>query len=225
MKYFQSREILFSTSNIECKDLVMGARWPSHFNLTHVEDVSNTLFGDSDGSPPDCLIIDEDLPVVSDIRGMGISIPVLSLIVDPSVDGRIAALQAGADDCLGPVFSISELVVRIECLCRRCVQSQWTAPSLDNSLSLSTETQLATQEGKSVSLTPTETMILRLFLENQDRPLSADQVGRHVWGEDFGASKNLVCVHIANLRRKLDDLDWSAPIRTIRGRGYMLSSE
>jgi DNA-binding response OmpR family regulator len=79
--------------------------------------------------------------------------------------------------------------------------------------------------GRSVSLTQTEALILRLFLENQNRLLSADQISSHVWGEETMATNNLVCVHIANLRRKMDTLPWLHPIRTIRGRGYILTPE
>jgi two-component system OmpR family response regulator len=156
---------------------------------------------------------------------MGITTPILSLISENNASARIMALQAGADDCLGPVFSVSELVARVDVLCRRANGLGLKRQARESTVSLSFKTQRASVNGKSVLLTHTESLILRLFLENQDRLLSSDQVSSHVWGEEFGASNNLVCVHIANLRRKMDTLPWPNPIRTIRGRGYILEPE
>jgi DNA-binding response OmpR family regulator len=188
-----------------------------------VKSVIDSFARDLDASDYDCLIVQDDATTIGAIREMGITTPIVSLIPGTNASARIAALQAGADDCLGPVFAISELIVRTESLCRRTNGLDLRKQVRDSHVSLSVETQSATLNGKTVTLTLTESLILRLFLENQNRLLSAAQVGRHVWGEEFGASNNLVCVHIANLRRKMTSLPWPQPIRTIRGRGYMLS--
>ncbi len=225
MKYSQTSEILFSTSSIPTRDLVMNAKWPRHIAITHVEDIVDSLVSKCDASDYDCLIINANVSIVRDVRLMGITIPALCLISGDSAMARISAIQAGADDCLGPVFSVSELIVRVESLCRRSDRQNLNGQVRENVVSISAQAQTASVNGKSVSLTRTETQILRLFLENQNRLLSSEQVSRHVWGEDFDASNNLVCVHMANLRRKMDRLPWPHPIRTIRGGGYILSPD
>ncbi|MBC8187538.1 MAG: response regulator transcription factor [Proteobacteria bacterium] len=223
MEYTQTSEILFGTSSVPTRELVMSAQWPRHLTLTCVKSVVDSLAKDFDASDYDCLIMNDQVESVSLIRGMGVTLPIVSLIQGTNASARIAAFQAGADDCLGPVFAISELIVRTEALCRRTSGQNLRTRVRDSHVSLSVQTQVATLNGKTVTLTMTESLILRLFLENQNRLLSASQVARHVWGEDNDASNNLVCVHIANLRRKMATLPWPQPIRTIRGRGYMLS--
>ena len=225
MKYSQTREILFSTLNVPTRDLVMGAQWPSQFVLTYVKNPVDSLAIDLDPSDYDCLIINHGVEALRDLRMMGIATPILSLISGKDASARITSLQAGADDCMGPVFSVSELVARVQALCRRTNGLDRREQARESTVSVSIKTQTASVGGKSVCLTQTESLILRLFLENQDRLLATGQVSRHVWGADFGASKNLICVHIANLRRKMDTLPWPYPIRTIRGGGYILSSK
>ena len=223
MEYTQTSEILFSTSSVPTREFVMGAQWPRHLTLTYVKDILDGFAHDLDPSDYDCMIVNSGVEVLDDIREMGIMTPIVSLIAGNNASARIAAFQAGADDCMGPVFAISELIARTESLCRRTNGLDLRKQVRDSHVSLSVKTQVATLNGKTVTLTLTESLILRLFLENQDRLLSAEQVGRHVWGEEFGVSNNLVCVHIANLRRKMSTLPWPQPIRTIRGRGYILS--
>ena len=225
MEYTQTSEILFSTSSVPTREFVMSARWPRHLTLTYVKDIVDCFAGDLDASDFDCLIVNSDVSIVDDIREMGVRTPIVSLIAGTNASARIEAFEAGADDCMGPVFAISELIVRTESLCRRRNEQDLRERVRDNHVAVSVKTQVATLNGRTVTLTLTESLILRLFLENQNRLLSAEQVGRHVWGEEFGASNNLVCVHLANLRRKMATLPWPNSIRTIRGRGYMLEPQ
>ncbi len=223
MEYTQTSEILFGTSSVPTKQLVMSAQWPRHLTLTCVHSVVDSLGKDLDASDYDCLIVNDNVETVGLIREMGVTAPIVSLIAGTNASARIAAFHAGADDCLGPVFAISELIARTDALCRRTGGPNLRTQVRDSHVSLSVRTQVASLNGKTVTLTLTESLILRLFLENQNRLLSAAQVAMHVWGEEHEASNNLVCVHIANLRRKMATLPWPQPIRTIRGRGYMLS--
>jgi DNA-binding response OmpR family regulator len=225
MKYRQMREVVLSTLSVATRDLVMTANWPTHISLAHVDNAIDRFTDDLDASDFDCLILDHEVENLRDLREMGITTPIISLVSENNAGARITALQAGADDCLGPVFSMSELIARVDALCRRSTGKNLVTPTLKSEVDLSLKTRIASVNGSRVSLTQTEALILRLFLENQDRLLSSDQVSTHVWGVDTEASNNLVCVHMANLRRKMDSLPWRNPIRTIRGRGYILSPE
>lgn len=225
MKYHQMREVVLSTPSVATRNLVITANWPAHISLAHVDNVIDRFTDDLDASDFDCIIIDHEVENLRDLREMGIVTPILSLVSENNAGARITALQAGADDCMGPVFSISELIARVDALCRRSNGNNLVEPTLKSEVELSLKTRIASVNGSRVSLTQTEALILRLFLENQDRLLSSDQVSSHVWGANTEASKNLVCVHMANLRRKMGGLPWANPIRTIRGRGYILSPE
>lgn len=225
MKYRQTREILFSTLNTPTRDLVMSAQWPSKFALTHVLNIVDSFTGDRDASDYDCLIVNHEVEIVRDIRMMGITTPILNLVSENSASVRVTALQAGADDCMGPVFSVSELVARADALCRRTNGGNLRVQERDSALSVSDKTLEASLGGRRVILTQTEALILRMFLENQNRLISSNQLSRHVWGEGLETSNNLICVHLGNLRRKMNSIDWVNRIRTIRGRGYILAAE
>ena len=76
-------------------------------------------------------------------------------------------------------------------------------------------------EGRTVSLTHTEYDLLELFLRNQGRVFTRDNLLNQVWGYDFMGDEKTVNIHIMNLRRKLGaDL-----IETIRGVGYRVDKE
>ena len=225
MSFLTGSQVLFSTTDTEIKELVTRAQWPDNVEISFVEDVFDALFGETELPVYGCLIIDAELKVIEEIRHLGIKLPILSLLSDASVGARIAVLEIGSDDCLGPSFSVSELVARTQALCRRGISVDRESRPAAGGLSLCPETQTATLEGKSVPLTPTETQILRFLLENHGRVVSAEQVGMAVWGASAGISQNLVCVHLTNLRQKLSGGLLSTPIRTIRGRGYMMSDE
>ena len=182
----------------------------------------DAFFGDEEVSF-ECLILGGDLDDIQELRTLGIRTPILAVLKDSVVQTRIDALDAGADDCLGPPFATAELVARARALCRRrnAVSDEWKLTSGD--LSLCTETRTARRNGHSVRLTPTETEILRLFIQNQGRVLSADRIARTLWSDPADVSSNLISVHIRNLRRKVVSGLRSPSIQTLRGSGYIMA--
>lgn len=214
-------QVLCSNLDRQFEELATHAQWPADIEISFVEDVFDTLFDEVARSRLRCLIMGGELQLIAEIRRLGIDLPILALLGDSSVRARILALEAGSDDCLGSEFSVAELIARTRVLCRR--SSSPTAKSNLNAagISLCLDTQTASQGGSTVSLTPTETEILRLLMENNGRVVSADQIRSEMWGTDAEISPNLVCVHVANLRQKLRLAFSIAVIRTLRGRGYV----
>lgn len=229
MSFPRKTHVLLSTVDAEFEKLVTGARWPVNVEVSFVQDVFDTLFGETETPEYGCLILDGTLDLIRELRRSGIKFPILSLLSDSGVSARIAALDAGSDDCLGPMFSVAELVARTKALCRRSItldgESGADAESklTSGDLTLCCETQTVIRGGKTVILTPTETRILRFLLENYGRVVSARQLGSAVWGETAEVPQNLIRVHLTNLRHKLSFFLHAKPIRTIRGRGYMMS--
>ena len=77
------------------------------------------------------------------------------------------------------------------------------------------------EDGEPVTLTNIEYHLLELFLKNQGRVFTRDNLLNQVWGYDFAGDEKTVNIHIMNLRRKLGgDL-----IETIRGVGYRVDKE
>ena len=91
-------------------------------------------------------------------------------------------------------------------------------------LQLSLANKRLTLAGRQIELTPTEFSILELLMRFSGQVVTRKMLCEHVWGFDWDGPTNVIEVHINRLRGKLDrDRDESL-IRTIRGRGYALTT-
>ena len=79
------------------------------------------------------------------------------------------------------------------------------------------------REGRSIDLSPREFDLLRMFVTNHDRVLSRAELLAEVWGIHFDPETNVVDVHVARLRKKIE-AHGRPLIQTVRGEGYMLTA-
>jgi two-component system copper resistance phosphate regulon response regulator CusR len=178
---------------------------------------------------PNLIVLDLGLPrrsgmeLLQQIRIMNIMTPVLILTSNSSVDDRVAALDAGADDFLLKPFSIAELSARLRAILRRgnsAVASEFELADLQVSL----DTRTATRSGISLQLTLREFDLLVYLLQNRGKTVSREMLARDVWHETsrFTPIDNVIDVQITRLRRKLDDPFPQKLLRTVRGVGFIL---
>ena len=137
---------------------------------------------------------------------------------------KVGGLMLGADDYVTKPFSPSELVARIDALCRRLnvdagPDSQSEIAS--GSFLLNLKSRTLHKDGQPIELTQVEYQIMKYFLENPDTALSRSDVLNHVWGEDYFGELKIVDVNIRRLRMKIEE-DPSNPkhIVTVWGYGY-----
>ena len=91
------------------------------------------------------------------------------------------------------------------------------------SLLLNTKTHLCLLDEKPLSLTPTEFSILRILLENKGQVVSAEELFRQIWQDEYYVkSNNTITVHIRHLREKLGES--AGYIKTIWGVGYKIET-
>lgn len=180
----------------------------------------------------DLILLDGMLPrksgfdICRDLRAKGVKTPVLMLTARGQVADRVVGLKLGADDYLVKPFDMSELLARIEARLRRD-----GAPSEPNAAAPQTATigsihadfrrAEVTKQGTPVDLSGKELHLLRYFIEHQGATISRNELLEAVWGYSTVPFTRTVDVHVANLRRKLED-DPSRPtmILTIHGLGY-----
>ena len=175
----------------------------------------------------DAVVLDWMLPgmdgptVLSRLRASGVGTPVLMLSARQTVDDRIAGLDAGADDYLPKPFSFDELLARLRALVRRAPPEELTLLTVGD-LCVDPERRTATRGGTLLSLSAREFDVLALLARRAGRCVTRFQILDEVWDGETDLRSNVIDVHIANLRAKVDKPFGRTSIRTLRGAGYSL---
>ena len=178
----------------------------------------------------DIVILDVMLPlkdghtVCRELRGAGFRTPILMLTARGAVDDRVEGLDSGADDYLAKPFDFKELLARLRALLRRSAALRPQMLRVAD-LTLNTASHAATRAGKPVSLTAKEYALIEFLVLNQGRVVGREQIGQHVWDENFDPFSNVIDVYIKRLRSKLDTGFSRRLIHTRRGEGYILSAQ
>lgn len=177
------------------------------------------------------IVLDRMLPdldgvaVLTALRAAQISRPVLFLSALGTTDERVAGLRAGADDYLAKPFSLEELVARIEALLRRPEQAEPSGSLSCGDLTLDVERFIARRGARLLDLKRREFQMLRFLLERQGKMVTRGMLLEGVWNYRSDHDSNVIEVHISRLRRKVDGDGETPLIHTVRGVGYVLSTE
>jgi two-component system copper resistance phosphate regulon response regulator CusR len=180
----------------------------------------------------DLILLDLMLPardgieILRSLRDRGISTPVLILTARDAVEDRVLGLDTGADDYLVKPFAFPELLARIRALTRRGRPEHALRFKLAD-LELDCVTKRVTRGGKELSLTTREFELLEYLMRHQGHTVSREMLARDVWKVEERATPldNVIDVHIARLRKKVDSPFERSLIHTIRGVGFSLEEE
>jgi two-component system copper resistance phosphate regulon response regulator CusR len=181
------------------------------------------------GGQFDLVVLDLRLPgmsgveVVRTLRDRGVTTPILILTAQDSVDTKVLALRAGADDYLTKPFAFEELLARVEALGRR--PKQMTPPILRVAdLEVDTALREARRGGKRLDLTPKEYTVLEYLVRHQGRVMSRTLITEYAWDYHFDPGTNIVDVVINRLRKKVDQGFRHRLLHTVRGVGYVVKA-
>lgn len=175
----------------------------------------------------DLVVLDLGLPdgdgmdLCRRIRGAGAQTPVLMLTARDGVSDRVEGLDAGADDYLTKPFAYPELAARVRALLRRPRSSVMPVLAVGD-LRLDPAAHTVWRGAILVPLTPREFSLLEYLMRKPDQVCPREALLEHVWDAHYDGLSNVVDVHIANLRRKLDMPGLANPVETIRGVGYQI---
>ena len=189
----------------------------------------NTALKTARSVEPDVVILDWMLPgmdgmeVLRELRRSSDTYVIMLTARTEEMDS-IVGLSAGADDYLTKPFSPGELVARIRAMLRRPrggVPGVAEMPLQFDELIIDParrEVRLGVEE---VDLTALEFELLAALASRPGLVFNRGQLLEHVWGEAYFGSDHVVDVHVANLRKKIED-DPANPryIKTVRGVGY-----
>jgi len=173
----------------------------------------------------DLIILDVGLPdidgfeVLQQLRGQGVTAPVIMLTARSSVADRVAGLEGGADDYMPKPFSFEELLARIRVRLRPEAAGADQMRLTHRDMVLDLRTRTLTLEGRTVELSAREFALAETFMRHPGQVLSREQLLSAVWGLDFDPGSNVVEVYVSYLRNKLG----RDRVETVRGMGYRLA--
>ena len=183
----------------------------------------------------DAAILDVMLPgmngfsLCETIRRTDQKIGIIILSAKGQEQDKIRGLSIGADDYMTKPFSVSELLARVEALCRRVGRSgggsaaDESAPTtlVSGEFVLDENRRVLLKAGRQIELTQVEFQIMELFFHNPGIALVREKILKGVWGENYFGDVKIVDVNIRRLRMKIED-EPSNPrhIMTVWGYGY-----
>lgn len=168
---------------------------------------------------------DRGTDLVRDLRAGGMDGPILILSALSGVEDRTEGLESGADDYIAKPFDYAELLARLRVQERRRARSGPAAPQpLLGRLVYDDAMRIVTNGTRDVSLTEREADLLKFLARNANTLRTRGEIFDTLWMTDGGSSENVVDVYIGYLRRKLAPLDdFGVSLRTVRGRGFVLT--
>lgn len=175
----------------------------------------------------DVITLDRMLPdidglnVVGALRAQSVHTPVLMISALSDVDERVRGLRAGGDDYLTKPFASDEMAARVEVLLRRQAQAAQPTRLRAHGLVLDRVEHNVFYGDLDLDLKPTEYQLLEFLMRNSGQTLTRTMIFEAVWGYHFDPGTNLIEVHIAGLRKKLEQAGCPPLIQTVRGSGYV----
>jgi two-component system, OmpR family, copper resistance phosphate regulon response regulator CusR len=162
------------------------------------------------------------LEILATLREKGSKTPVLILTAKDTIEDRIEGLDTGADDYLVKPFAFPELLARIRALLRRGSQETVETKRKLVDLEVDLVTRTVHRAGRLIELTVREFDLLEYLLRHKGRLVSREMLARDVWKEVQRATSldNVIDVHIARVRKKIDLPSETRLIHTVRGVGF-----
>lgn len=176
----------------------------------------------------DLIVLDVGLPgmdgfeLLARLRDDEDQTPVLFLSARGEVSDRIRGLNLGADDYLRKPFAFAELLARIQAIARRATPGPAQDVLRVADMELDLQRHAVSRAGREIELTRKEFALLEYLMRNTGHVLSRTMITEKVWDYSFDSYSNVIDVHIAHLRKKIDrDFDRNL-LHTVKGVGYIL---
>lgn len=180
----------------------------------------------------DVVVLDWMLPgrdgieILRTLRARGSKTHVLLLTARDTIEDRVLGLDSGADDYLMKPFAFAELIARVRALLRRAGDTDVLRKQIGD-LVLEVENRRVLRDSREVAVTPREFELLAYLLRHHGQTVTRQMLAKDVWREPHRATPldNVIDVHVAHLRRKIDEGQRVKLIHTVRGVGFVLREE
>jgi two-component system copper resistance phosphate regulon response regulator CusR len=182
--------------------------------------------------PFDLVVLDWMLPgrdgieILKELQKRATRPRVLLLTARDAVEDRVLGLDSGADDYLVKPFAFAELLARMRALLRRATRDEALRRQVGD-LVLDIQSRRAWRAGQELLLTPREFDLLACLMRYEGQVVTRHMLAQDVWREPNRATPldNVIDVHLAHLRKKVDDGRRAKLLQTVRGVGFVLKEE
>jgi len=171
----------------------------------------------------DVIILDWMLPnksgieILKSLKLKGITTPIIMLTAKNMLKDKINGIKTGADDYLTKPFEYEELLVRVEALYRRSVNSGSNIIKIKN-LTIDIDNKIVKKDDELLKLTRKEYELLSFFIKNRNAVISKDMIEEQLWNNETFINSNVISVTMHHLRAKIG----KDMISSNRGLGYKL---
>jgi two-component system OmpR family response regulator len=165
----------------------------------------------------------DGITVARTLRGLEIAVPILMLTARSDVRDRIEGLDAGADDYLPKPFDLDELLARLRALYRRS-GFRGESPQQVGDLVVDPMARRVIRGGVEIVLSAREFDILYLLASHAGQVVTRLTILDEVWDGETDLRSNVIDVHLAGIRAKIDKPFGTDTISTLRGAGYRLET-
>ncbi len=164
-------------------------------------------------SAPDLIVLDVMLPrlsgldVCKEIRARGGRVPIIMLTARGQEIDKVLGLKTGADDYVTKPFGFLELMARVEAVLRRSVGRAAASPDACRFGDVTVDFQKgeARKGNRPLDLSARELRLLRYFIEHRGEAIPRERLLDAVWDYDSAPLTRTVDVHVAKLRKKIED--------------------
>lgn len=176
----------------------------------------------------DIALIDINLPGKSGfsmaeyIREQGNKMPLIALTARDSLDDKLHGFDIGFNDYVLKPFNLREVFARMKAQLASSTKTDDTATISTKNFKLNPKALKFVFGKKEIELTQLEFRIMQLLMKNVGILVELDDIIEYAWGESENLVDPPIRIHIANLRKKIGDNDFTI-IKTIPGRGYILN--
>jgi len=224
-----STRVLIVEDNIDLRDVISRVLDNDGYRVMAVDSTENGIDAINDNDF-DIALIDINLPgkdgfsMIEYIRSEGKTMPLIAMSARDGLQDKLEGFELGVNDYIVKPFDLKELIARMQSHLRIAGTTNQSAEIVTKRFRLNPETWEFYVQNMPTELTKTEFRMMHILMLHKNSVVSTDDLVEFVWGDGPESLNPPVRIHLAHLRKKISDKDFTI-IKTIPGIGYKFKDE